>query len=83
MTNGPVERRPDGRRPGHRRARRASRLTDRKSQIVSLLADGRSNGEIGRELGISLKTVQNHVSRILVKLQVRDRAQAALRMRGL
>ncbi len=62
---------------------RASRLTDRESQIVSLLADGRSNGEIGRELGISLKTVQNHVSPILVEVQVRDRTQAALRMRGL
>ena len=62
---------------------RGSQLTGREAQIVSQLADGRTNGEIARELGISLKTVQNHVSRILVKLQVRDRTQAALRMRGL
>ena len=62
---------------------RGSRLTERESQIVALLADGRSNAEIARELGIGLKTVQNHVSRILVKMQVRDRTQAAFRIRGL
>jgi DNA-binding NarL/FixJ family response regulator len=39
--------------------------------------------DIARELGVSLKTVQNHVSHVLAKLQVRDRTQAALRMRGL
>ncbi|MDQ3417130.1 MAG: LuxR C-terminal-related transcriptional regulator, partial [Actinomycetota bacterium] len=42
-----------------------------------------SNAEIARELAVSLKTVQNHVSHVLAKLQVRDRTQAALRMRGL
>lgn len=58
-------------------------LTDREAEVVALIADGRSNPEIARELGIGLKTVQNHVSRILTKMQVRDRTQAALRMRGL
>ena len=62
---------------------RGSRSTGREAQIVSLLADGRTNGEIASELGIGLKTVQNHASRRLVTLQVRDRTQAALRMRGL
>jgi DNA-binding NarL/FixJ family response regulator len=51
--------------------------------VLALVADGRSNAEIARELGISLKTVQNHVSRVLAKLQLADRTQAALRMRGL
>ena len=58
-------------------------LTDRESEVLAMIADGRSNPEIARALGISLKTVQNHVSRVLTKLQVRDRTQAALRARGL
>ena len=58
-------------------------LTEREAEVLALIADGRSNAEIAREIGISLKTVQNHVSRVLAKLQVRDRTQAALRMRGL
>lgn len=63
--------------------RSAAPLTDREAEVVALVADGRSNAEIARELGLSLKTVQNHVSRILLKMQVRDRTQAAFRMRGL
>ena len=58
-------------------------LTDREAEVLALVADGRSNPEIATELGVSLKTVQNHVSRVLTKLQVRDRTQAALRARGL
>lgn len=45
--------------------------------------DGASNRQIARALGVSLKTVQNHVSRILDKLQAGDRTQAALRARGI
>jgi DNA-binding NarL/FixJ family response regulator len=63
--------------------RRIGDLTPRESEVLALVADGRSNTEIARELGLSLKTVQNHVSNVLAKLQVRDRTQAALRMRGL
>jgi DNA-binding NarL/FixJ family response regulator len=63
--------------------RRIGDLTPRESEVLALVADGRSNPEIARELGLSLKTVQNHVSNVLAKLQVRDRTQAALRMRGL
>jgi DNA-binding NarL/FixJ family response regulator len=53
-------------------------LTDRERDVLSLLADGASNAQIARRLGLSLKTVQNYVSRILDKLQVADRTQAAL-----
>jgi DNA-binding NarL/FixJ family response regulator len=58
-------------------------LTDRESEVLAGIAAGCSNAEIARDLGVSLKTVQNHVSNVLTKLQVRDRTQAALRVRGL
>jgi DNA-binding NarL/FixJ family response regulator len=58
-------------------------LTAREREVLDLLAGGASNKHIARSLGVSLKTVQNHVSRILDKLQAADRTQAALRARGL
>ncbi|QZY29669.1 response regulator [Nocardioides coralli] len=61
----------------------AETLTPRESEVLALLGRGLGNGEIARELGVSLKTVQNHVSAVLGKLQVRDRTQAAFRARGL
>ena len=65
------------------RQRYRADLTEREAQVLALIAAGRSNAEIARELELSLKTVQNHVSNVLTKLQVRDRTQAALRARGL
>ena len=58
-------------------------LTTREREVLDLLAEGASNRQIARSLGLSLKTVQNHVSRILDKLQAADRTQAALRARGI
>ncbi len=56
-------------------------LTEREEEVLSLVAQGKSNQEISRQLFVSLKTVRNHVSNILVKLQVADRAQAVIRAR--
>jgi DNA-binding NarL/FixJ family response regulator len=58
-----------------------SGLTDREADVLALIGQGRSNQQIARALGLSVKTVQNYVSRVLDKLQVRDRTQAALRVR--
>ena len=56
-------------------------LTDREREILVFIADGQTNAEIADKLVISIKTVRNHVSNIFSKLQVADRAQAALRAR--
>ncbi|BCJ64249.1 helix-turn-helix transcriptional regulator [Polymorphospora rubra] len=52
------------------------RLTDREVQVVRLIADGRSNLQIARDLNLSSETVKTHVRRILRKLQADDRAHA-------
>jgi DNA-binding NarL/FixJ family response regulator len=56
-------------------------LTAREREVLERIAEGASNAQIARALGLSVKTVQNYVSRILDKLQVADRTQAALRAR--
>jgi DNA-binding NarL/FixJ family response regulator len=56
-------------------------LTDRESEVLTLMAEGRDNRAIATELEVSVKTVANHVSRILTKLQARDRVDAVLRAR--
>lgn len=52
-------------------------LTDRERQVLNLLAANRGNQTIGRQLGISAKTVADLVSTILTKLGAPDRAHAA------
>jgi DNA-binding NarL/FixJ family response regulator len=51
-------------------------LTEREREVLGLIAAGRENAEIARELGVSTKTVRNHSSNIFMKLQVAHRAQA-------
>ncbi|MCL6489763.1 MAG: response regulator transcription factor [Alicyclobacillus mali] len=62
----------------------AQDLTEREADVLRLMAEGLSNLEIARELGVSLGTVKTHVHRILAKLGIERRAQAvrlALEMR--
>ncbi len=58
-----------------------SNLTEREREILDLLAAGRSNGQIARQLNLSPKTVANYTSTIFAKLQVTDRAEAIIRAR--
>ena len=56
----------------------ATELTAREHEVLALIVGGRANKVIARELGISEKTVKAHVGRVLAKLGVADRTQAAL-----
>ena len=56
---------------------RLARLSPQEERILGLVAEGRTNGQIGVELGLAEKTVKNYVSSILAKLEVARRAEAA------
>ncbi len=56
-------------------------LTERERVVPGLIAEGKENGEIARQLGLSVKTVRNHASNIFTKLQVAHRAQAIVKAR--
>ena len=56
-------------------------LTPRERDVLELLSTGCRNNEVARRLGMSEKTVRNHVSQVLLKLQVPDRTAAALKAR--
>jgi DNA-binding NarL/FixJ family response regulator len=53
-------------------------LSDREVEVLKLIANGKDNAQIARELFISPKTVKNHISNILMKLQIENRIQAAV-----
>jgi DNA-binding NarL/FixJ family response regulator len=55
------------------------RLTEREHEVLRLMAGGYANKEIGDALGVSERTVKNHVSSVLAKLGVRDRTRAVLK----
>jgi DNA-binding NarL/FixJ family response regulator len=55
-----------------------SELSDREIEVLKLIANGKDNAQIAAELHISPKTVKNHISNILMKLQIENRIQAAV-----
>jgi DNA-binding NarL/FixJ family response regulator len=59
-------------------ARIQTQLSDREIEVLKLIANGRDNADIAGQLYISPKTVKNHISNILMKLQIENRIQAAV-----
>ncbi|MBR3161491.1 MAG: response regulator transcription factor [Bacilli bacterium] len=55
-------------------------LTNREAQVFSLLVKNKTTREIANELGISEKTVRNHISNAMQKLGVKGRAQAVVEL---
>ena len=53
-------------------------LSDRELEVLKLIANGKDNAQIAADLVISPKTVKNHISNILMKLQIQNRIQAAV-----
>jgi two-component system response regulator DevR len=75
MTNAVLERLRQGR--DQMKDEKLARLSTREERILELVAHGKTNKEIGEELHVSEKTVKNHLSHILQKLEVARRAEAA------
>lgn len=63
---------------GRATARVEEKLTPRETDVLSLVAQGRSNRQIAAQLGLGVRTVESHVSSTLAKLGLRSRTEAAL-----
>ena len=61
----------------------STRLSERETEIMHWVGNGKTNHEIGMILGISQFTVKNHLQRIFRKIDVRNRAQAVTRILAL
>ncbi|MGV4980904.1 response regulator [Streptomyces sp. NRAIS4] len=70
-----VERRPAA---PERSARRVEGITEREREVLTLIGRGRSNTEIAQDLCITVATAKSHVSRLLTKLDARDRVQLVI-----
>lgn len=70
-------------RKGDRKEDILKRLTPRELEIAKLIGEGKSNREISQMLYITEGTVKNYVTKILDKLEIRDRTQLALMIKGL
>jgi two-component system nitrate/nitrite response regulator NarL len=66
--------------PTSRRPDPLSQLTGREAEILNLVAEGLSNKEVAARLSLQEKTVKHHMTRVLAKLNVRNRTEAALLM---
>jgi DNA-binding CsgD family transcriptional regulator len=65
-----------------RQAQAASSLSRREIEVVGMIADGRTSGEIARDLNVSENTVRTHVRNAMAKLDVRSRAQLVAKVLG-
>lgn len=64
--------------PGKHSDPRAELLTEREIEVCRLIAEGKNNREIAGELYLSEGTVKNHITKVLIKLNLRDRTQLAV-----
>jgi len=62
----------------HHKSNRLTGLTDREIEICQLVAEGMNNKEISEKLFLGEGTVKNHITKILQKLDLRDRTQLAI-----